>query len=106
MSTGNWYWISYSFNNATKAFHYRVLNANLTVFEDGSGTTTNNISVADAPGATFGRRADGNWAIDGRLDEIVVFNDILTSDERDDIAAGTYSYGSDVGSGNEHSFSF
>ncbi len=54
-----------------------------------AGTTTNNISVTAA--AVYLGAAQGDTAtdFDGRLDEVVVFKDILTT-EADEIAAQTY----------------
>ncbi len=57
-----------------------------------SGTATNNISLTDAPFA-IGAWFNGGtpvYPIDGLIDEVVVFRDILTTGEIDQIRQGTY----------------
>ena len=57
-----------------------------------SGTATNNISITDAPFAIGASYNNGSPAyyIDGLIDEVVVFSDILTTSEIDQIRQGTY----------------
>ena len=63
------------------------------VVHDASGTATNNISITDATFAIGASFASGSpkFTHDGLIDEVVVFSDILTTGEIDQIRQGTYS---------------
>ena len=84
-----WYHVGATFDDSTKAWHMRVWNDTVSEVNDVSGTTTNNIYVGNE-GVGLGCDGTGDRAFSGRLDEVVVFNDILTSDEIDAIRNGTY----------------
>jgi hypothetical protein len=91
MSTGVWYHVGCTFDNSDKSYRIRVWddNASTILGSDKTGTATNNINVEDGflvIGDTWG----GSPLLDGQLDEIVVFKDILTADEIDQIRGGTY----------------
>jgi hypothetical protein len=91
MSTGIWYHVGCTFDNSDKSYRIRVWddNASTILGSDKTGTATNNINVEDGfvvIGDTWG----GAPLLDGQLDEIVVFKDILTADEIDQIRGGTF----------------
>ena len=89
-NTDVWYHIGATFQDSDKAWLVRL-------FETGvgattySGTSTNNVNVEDGQvviGSSTNSSGYTFW--DGEIDEIVVFNDILTEAEIDKIRAGTY----------------
>ena len=87
--------IGITYNAGTKAYYARLWNG--TTASEVSGTTTNAPTVADAPFCVGGRFENGSPeppssnTYSGVLDELVIFNDLLTADEIDDIRGGTYS---------------
>jgi len=101
LSTNRWYHLAVTFDDSDKSWK-------LVVWDDtagskiinASGTATNNISISDAPflvgdiATSSGTPQGVTW--DGELDEFVVFKDILTSDEIDEIRAGTYDFDVEV----------
>lgn len=99
LSLGAWYFISASYQNSDKAYAIRIRNiAGEVVGSDLTGTATldvNKLSVSDTPFTIGAGKASGSqtdyW--DGKIDECVVFNDILTSDEVTLISKGEYSEG-------------
>ena len=85
----NWFHVGATFDDSTKGWHFRVWDDTGGAVTDMSGTSTNNIYVGNI---ALGIGCDGvtGRAFGGRLDEVVVFNDILTSDEIDAIRQGLY----------------
>ena len=93
MSTGVWYHVGATFNNSSKAFQLSIYEDGVGVIHDHSGTATDNISITSggfAIGATFDSGTPYRH-FDGWIDEVVVFSDILTPGEIDQIRSGTYS---------------
>ena len=88
MVTGNWYHWAFTYDDATRAYRIRCRQDGQAAIEL-TGNFTNQISVTDAP-FTLGAYGSGVSFSDGLIDEVVVFKDILTSDEIDQIYAGTY----------------
>jgi hypothetical protein len=91
LTTGLWYNVLATYNGPTKAWTLRC-------YRDSDGNTTSNSGTGTV---TFGEqtynfligRCDGsssNYPLNGQLDEIVIFNDIVSSAEHDQIIAGTY----------------
>lgn len=91
LTTGRWYHCGATFDDASKAYNIRIWDDTAAAIAgtDKTGTSTNNVNVADAA-LQIGARDAGNAPLDARLDEVVVFKDILTADEIDAIRAGTY----------------
>lgn len=91
--TGVWYHVGYTYRDSDKSWKIRVWDdTNETVSED-TGNTDDYISISDVQvriGVLY------NW-LQGLVDEIVVFNDILTSDEIDDIRQKLYGYNEVLG---------
>lgn len=95
-TTGVWYHIGLSHNDNTGELHIRIYDSSNTTVYDNTAThspaTYGDVIDTDTPfylgrmitPDTFGRR------FDGQMDEFVVFNDILTNDEIDQIRSGTY----------------
>jgi hypothetical protein len=90
--TGRWYHLTVTYNNATKAYHIRAWDAQAgALLGDTTGTTDNNVTINTLP-VRLGAIASGYMTYDGRLDEVVVFNDLLTNTDIDKIRQGTYGH--------------
>ncbi|HNS20344.1 MAG TPA: pre-peptidase C-terminal domain-containing protein [Sedimentisphaerales bacterium] len=92
VSIGKWYHVVVTYQDSNRTFRINVYDADAgTTLSNRTGTMTYNISVTDA-GVYIGARSDlsANRYFDGLLDEMVVFNDILTTAEIAQIRAGTY----------------
>lgn len=89
IQTGRWYHVGATYSSSTKAWTVRLWDdtASSVVYSDG-GTSTNAAQVSTA---TWAIGSNISTTADGHRDEIVVFNDILTTGEIDQIRAGTYS---------------
>jgi len=94
IDTGIWYHVGMTWNNTTKAYLIRVWDDTAGDYHgsDFSGTGSNQMSIDSAP-LVLGDRGQMDDAYDlrGNLDEVVIFNDVLTTTEIDEIRAGTYS---------------
>ncbi len=84
-----WYHCAFTYNGSSKAAHIRVWDeTNTTVHDD---TATGAQTISDAEDQPFRIGGNGWLSTDeGVIDEAVMFNDILTSTEIDQIRAGTY----------------
>jgi len=92
IAQNRWYHVGITYNAADKSYRIRIWDETAGqllggVERTGIGTAT--ISVTDARLA-MGAFSDGNYLLDGLVDELVVFNDILTPQEIDQIRQGTY----------------
>lgn len=87
-----WYHVVMTYRDSNKSYRINVWDAETsTLLANKTGTTWYNISVTDAD-VCVGARSDAlsRRSLDGQLDEMVVFNDILTEAEIAKIRAGTY----------------
>jgi hypothetical protein len=94
-STGIWYHMGVTYQDSDKSYKMRIYDDNAGALLGGSeltGNTTNNINIEDGI-VTVGKYSNGSYYLDGLIDEMVIFNDILSSDEIDQIRAGTYGVG-------------
>jgi len=91
LSTGTWYHIAFTYNNTTKAYLLRVWDdtAGDYLDTDLSGSFTSATTTFSTADFCIGSRS-GYRFWDGLIDEAVVFNDILSTTEIDQIRAGTY----------------
>jgi hypothetical protein len=89
--TGIWYHVGYTYDGSTKAWKIRVWDDNAgSLVGEGSGTTTNTMSP-DTANFEVGKTESGvTLEMDGNLDELVIFDDVLTSAEIDAIRMGQY----------------
>jgi len=89
---GRWYHIGLSYNVADDGYVIRIWDdtAGAILGTDKTGTLVSSPTAANNPWCIAVQ--DGNWGsiLDGWLDELVVFNDVLTTDEIDQIRSGTY----------------
>ena len=89
-----WYHIGFTFQDSDKSYKIRIWDDDAGALLGGAeetGNSTNNINIEDAAvflGAYEGSPTTGTH--DGLMDEAVVFKDILSSAEIDEIRAGTY----------------
>ncbi len=84
-----WYHVGVTFQDSDKSFRIRIWDDTAQSVTETTGNSTNNINIEDA-GFELGS-ADGDaFSLNGKLDEVVVFNDILSSGEIDKIRNGTY----------------
>ena len=93
-ATGIWYHIGFTYQDSDKSFKIRIWDDNASALLGGAeetGNSTNNMNIEDAE-MYLGAAAIGNavGTHDGLMDEVVVFKDILSSAEIDEIRAGTY----------------
>ena len=90
-----WYHLGFTFQDSDKSWQLVVWDdTGSTKVINTSGNTTNNISVENATvtvGASYLSGASPVQPMDGEIDEVVVFKDILTTAEIDAIRGGTYS---------------
>ncbi len=97
ISIDTWYYAAVTYDDSTK--RYSICVSDGSIAHEMDGTTTNNISVTSA--AVYLGAAQGDTAtdFDGRLDEVAVFKDILTSVETYEIGAFDYDGPASTGSG-------
>ncbi len=82
-----WYHIGFTYNDVTRSYLVRVWDAEANVLVGTkTGSFSRHISLTEAPWQI----GKGNWNNYGWMDEMVVFNDILTNAEIDKIRQGTY----------------
>ena len=93
LTTGIWYHIGITYEDAGKTYRIRVWddNAGALLGADLTGTGSKNAYMGvDGAFAVGGYRSGTTFSFDGKIDEFVVFNDVLTADEIDQIRTGTY----------------
>ncbi|RJR34490.1 MAG: LamG domain-containing protein [Deltaproteobacteria bacterium] len=93
---GEWYHLAVSVDGIKKFIFVRVYRKSTgTVVYSNTFYAANELNVEDAP-VTLAARADGSsaYAFDGKIDEVVVFNDLLSIKEIDNIRTGTYAFNS------------
>ncbi len=92
VSAGKWYHVVMTYRDSDKSYRINIWDEDAgALLSDTTGTTMYHISITDAD-VCVGGRADelSRHFFDGLLDEMVVFNDILTTAEIAEIRAGTY----------------
>ena len=87
-----WYHVAFTYKEADQSFHVRIWDdtAGVVLF-DHVGTTASRMAVTDAP-LILGGLPLRSEHYDGLLDEVVVFNDILTTEQIDQIRQGNYKH--------------
>jgi hypothetical protein len=87
---GEWYHLAGTYNDADRSYRIRVYDPVTDMAYERTGTFLNNISVTNADVRIGGTLPSSVYYANGLLDEMVVFNDILTAAEIDQIRQGTY----------------
>jgi len=88
-----WYHVGVTYDVSDRSGRIRVWDDTAGALLDSDETGTFTATDARDVGLTIGARGDGNREHDGYLDEIVVFDDVLSTAEIDQIRAGTYAEG-------------
>ncbi len=92
-ATDTWYHIGFTYDDSTKGWTVKLHKEGDTNYTN-SGTATNNINVEDGDFAIGGICVNGSISTandwDGEMDEVVIFKDILTETEIDNIRDGTF----------------
>jgi hypothetical protein len=93
INNGEWYHVGVSIDGVNRTAYIRLFRASNSAVTEYFKTFVNQLHVEDAD-FTIGARHDGNasYCHDGLLDEVVVFNELLTAKEIDAIRSGAYSY--------------
>lgn len=93
LQAGRWYHVGVTYSTATRLTRIRLWDdtAQTIVGNDIHTTAANAVSITDTP-VTIGARGDAGRPFDGLMDEVVVFNDVLTANEISQIRQGTYSF--------------
>jgi hypothetical protein len=86
VQTGRWYHVGMTYEDSGKTWRVRVWDDTAQTATEGTGTWDQNINVEDA-NVYVGRYDDGGY-VDGLVDQVVVFKDILTAAEIDSIRIG------------------
>jgi hypothetical protein len=91
LSAGIWYHIAAVYDASDNSMKLRIWDDNAGALLDSNKESTANgdMSPTDAP-LEVGRYSDGANTEDGKADEVVIFKDVLTDDEIDQIRAGSY----------------
>lgn len=92
MGTGTWYHVGVTYDDSDKSYRIRVWDdsAGAILGSDKTGNFTSNINIGDAP-FLIGAAVSSTYWFDGLIDELAVFDRVLTTNEIDQIRAGTYS---------------
>ena len=92
-----WYHVGVTYNDSTSAYVIRLYDTIDTTVYATSGSVngatdrqTQPVTLGCSAYATFETIGTTRLSFDGYLDEVVVFNDILTADEIDEIRGGTF----------------
>jgi hypothetical protein len=86
----HWYHVAFTYKDADRSYHVRVWDGTTAVLVyDATGFATSHMAITDAP-LVLGSAPLLSEYYDGLLDEVVVFSDILTTAEIDQIRQGIY----------------
>lgn len=93
IANGEWYHVAVVVDGIAKTISvrvYRVLNDTVYTY---SSNRANELNVSDADFRIGARAGDTEYRYDGKVDEVVIFDDLLTDDEIDQIRQGTFGTG-------------
>ena len=88
--TGNWYHFKGTYSSATLTATLRVCNSSGTTIFTDNITLTNGLKLTNQAMEIGCANGQSTQVFDGNLQEIVIFNDIVSDAEQDQIIAGTY----------------
>lgn len=91
ITVSQWYHVAVSYDDSDKSYRIRVWDATAAgiLGVDKTGTATNNMNVENGA-FNIGDSPSGYNNLDGILDEVVIFNSVLTTTQTDAIRAGTF----------------
>ncbi|MBM4027006.1 MAG: hypothetical protein FJ280_16625, partial [Planctomycetes bacterium] len=92
---GRWYFVVYTYQDSDRSYRLHVWDATNNqrlggAGSDVTGTTANPISVVNARWCIGSREDPQYMCWNGLIDEVAVFNDVLTAGEIDQIRQGSY----------------
>lgn len=92
LEVGKWYHIAITYDASDNGMKIRVWDDDAgALLDDNKATTAGGDMSPRAAPLEIGRfYTDDAYTFDGRMDEVVIFNDVLSDDEIDQIRAGTY----------------
>jgi hypothetical protein len=92
LSAGVWYHIAVVYDASDNGMKLRVWddNAGALLDDNKEGMVSGDMSPTAAPLEIGRHNISDGYPYDGKIDEVVFFNDVLTDDEIDQIRAGTY----------------
>ena len=93
INNGEWYWIGMRVDGVAKTLDVIVYRANTGVTYTYSTTPTDELYVTNTAFTIGARDGDTTFRWDGRIDEVVIFNDLLTTTEMDKVRKGTFPFG-------------
>jgi hypothetical protein len=89
LTAGRWYHFGVVADGKAKTLHVRVYDVTGNTATNYNGTFAEEIYVTDVPWSIGGSQG-GTDPLDGKVDEVVVFNDLLSDSEIDYIRNGTF----------------
>ena len=90
LSTNRWYHVAFTYRDSDRGYRVRVWDDTAGALRiDATGTANYRMSVTDAPVILGDLPLEARY-YDGLLDEVVVFKDVLTSAEIDQVRQGIY----------------
>jgi hypothetical protein len=94
MHPGRWYHVGFTFNSSTRSCYVRVYDKSAdSILINETLTFTHDITVTAAAFVMGGTESpDTGYSLNGLLDEAVVFNDLLTPTQIDQIRQGIYGH--------------
>lgn len=87
---GEWYHVAIAVDGVAKSFKARVYRLSNSTVYTYSSTQTNALNVEDAAFRIGARDGDTTYRWDGKIDEVIVFDDILSDIEIDQVRAGAF----------------
>jgi hypothetical protein len=92
LSTGIWYHIAVVYDASDNGMKIRVWddNAGALLDDNKEGTAGGDMPPSDAPLEVGRYMTDNSYCFDGKIDEVVIFKDVLTDDKIDQIRQGIY----------------
>ena len=90
IADGEWYHVAVVVDGVAKTINVRVYKLSTTTVYTYSGAMSYELYVSDAAFRIGARDGDTGYHWDGKIDEVVIFNDLLTATEIDKIRAGTF----------------
>lgn len=91
LSISTWYHVTMTYRDSDKSYTLRLKDVSgNTLGTDLDTTWANNISITTASFSIGAFNPTPTFLMDGIMDEVVVFNDIITAAEATQIAQGTY----------------
>ena len=96
VGTNKWYHVTMTYDSSTKGVKIRVYDEDATTASESTATLSNEMTIAATTFTLCNVNYIATYGMVGQIDEAVMFNDVLTSDEIDQIRSGTYGGGGQV----------